>query len=376
MIQEKSKSRLVFFGVKYFPSRGGVSRTTEYLIRSLKDKYDITIYCYRHPGAKDYLPGVRAIQMPRLGRGSIGVFPYFFLCYLHMLFFGKYDIVHLRKIDSAFFLPLIRMKFKKVLATSHEQPYLSTKWSSAARAFFMFNEKIYIKSPATLNAISKSLCAYYEKEYGRRVIYTPNGVNYLHEYNEPGADELLSRHEIGKPYLFWAARRIQASKGLHLFLDALHAGNFDLDVAVAGEPTHDREFMKEIESKPAYSKVKMLGYIADKSLLLALVQRARLFVFPSLSEGMSIMLLEATSTGIPVVCSDIAPNTDIFNEREVLFFRSGDAAHLAEQIQWALDHPHEMAALAEKARLRARSEYSGDNMVEQYDALYKKVLGL
>ncbi len=139
------------------------------------------------------------------------------MCYLHLLFFGKYDIVHLRKVDSAFFLPLIRLKFRKVLATSHEQPYLSTKWSALARAYFMMNERIYIKSPATLNAISKSLCAYYEKKYGRRVIYTPNGVNYLQTYNEKGADELLNNYGIGEGYLLWAARRVQASKGAPRF---------------------------------------------------------------------------------------------------------------------------------------------------------------
>ena len=79
--------------------------SNKHLIRQLKDKYEITIYCYKDPQAKNYLPGVRAIQLPRFGQGSIGVFPYFLLCYLHMLFFGKYDIVHLRKIDSSFFLP-------------------------------------------------------------------------------------------------------------------------------------------------------------------------------------------------------------------------------------------------------------------------------
>ena len=376
MKQEKSKPRLVFFGVKYYPSRGGVSRTTEHLIRELRDKFEITIYCYRHPRAKDHLPGVRTIQLPRLGPGSIGVFPYFLMCYLHLLFFGKYDIVHLRKVDAAFFLPLIRLKYRKVLATSHEQPYLSTKWSALARAYFMMNERIYIKSPATLNAISLSLCAYYEQKYGRRVIYTPNGVNYLQTYNETGADELLGNYGTGEGYLLWAARRVQASKGLHVFLDALHAMDYKGEVLVAGEYTHDREFMKEMERKAFYPRVKMIGYIADKSLLLALVRRARVFVFPSLSEGMSIMLLEATSTGAPVVCSDIAPNTDVYDDTEVLFFRSGDAGHLAEQLGWALDHPKEMAVRAERAMNRARTEYTGDNMVANYEALYNQVLGL
>ncbi len=375
MSHNQRKSRLVYFGLKYYPSRGGVSRTTEHLIRQLKDKYEITIYCYKDPQAKNYLPGVRAIQLPRFGQGSIGVFPYFLLCYLHMLFFGKYDIVHLRKIDSSFFLPLIRLKFKKVLATSHERTYLSTKWSAPARAFFKMNERIFVKSPATLTAISKSLCEYYESVHGRKVIYTPNGVDQLSEYNENGADELLKKHGIGEDYLFFAARRIMATKGLHLLLDALLDMDYQGEVLVAGETHHDREYMKTITRHPAYSRLKMVGYIADKSILLALARRSRFFLFPSLSEGMSIMLLETAGTGTPVICSDIVANTDILDGTEVLFFRSGDAVHLEEKLRWALDHPEEMSTMAERAKERARSEYSGDNMTRQYEALYDKILG-
>jgi len=374
MKKEKSKSRLVYFGLKYYPSRGGVSRTTEHLIRQLKDNYDITIYCYRHPQAKDYLPGVRAIQLPKFGPGSIGVFPYFFLCCMHMLLFGKYDIVHLRKIDSSFFLPLIRLKFKKVLATSHERTYLSTKWNAPARAFFKLNEKIFVRSPSTLTAISKSLCSYYEKEHGRKVIYTPNGVNQLSEYNEKGADELLKQHGIGEGYLFFAARRIMATKGLHLLLDALQSIDYKGDVLVAGETNHDREYMKEIERHPSFSRLKWIGYIADKSLLLALAKHSRLFLFPSLSEGMSIMLLETAGTGTPVVASDIVANTDIFNGEEVLFFRTEDAAHLKEKLQWALNHPDEMDAMADRARIRSKTEYTGDSMTKQYKTLYDRLL--
>ncbi len=95
------------------------------------------------------------------------------------------------------------------------------------------------------------------------------------------------------------------------------------EVLVAGEYTHDREFMKEMERKPFYPRVKMIGYIADKSLLLALVRRARLFVFPSLSEGMSIMLLEATSTGAPWFAAILPPTPMCMTKQRCSFSGAG-----------------------------------------------------
>ena len=57
-----AKIKLAYFGVKYFPSKGGVSRTTENLIKNLKDEFDITIYCYKHEKAAENVPGVNVIQ--------------------------------------------------------------------------------------------------------------------------------------------------------------------------------------------------------------------------------------------------------------------------------------------------------------------------
>jgi glycosyltransferase involved in cell wall biosynthesis len=50
-----------------------------------------------------------------------------------------------------------------------------------------------------------------------------------------------------------------------------------------------------------------------------LLQKARLFVFPSLYEGFGLPLLEAQKLGVPVACSDRASLPEIANGSTILF---------------------------------------------------------
>ncbi len=75
----------------------------------------------------------------------------------------------------------------------------------------------------------------------------------------------------------------------------------------------------------------------EKPQLLGLLRRARLFVFPSEVEAMSMMLLEAVCQRAPVVASDIPENTSILPPGFATF-RAGDAAALAQALREALAH--------------------------------------
>ncbi|MGB5420131.1 hypothetical protein, partial [Algibacter sp.] len=124
----KEKKKIVFFGVKYFPSKGGTSRVVESILWGLKDHFDITIYCYKNELAAQNIPGIKTIQFPEIHIKGIGVFLYFLRCCFHLMLNGKHDLVHVHKTDAAFFLPILERKFK-VVSTSHAIPHYDDKWS-------------------------------------------------------------------------------------------------------------------------------------------------------------------------------------------------------------------------------------------------------
>lgn len=82
-----------------------------------------------------------------------------------------------------------------------------------------------------------------------------------------------------------------------------------------------------------------------------------------------MMLLEAASTGAPIVCSDIAENVAVLPQ-QTLLFRSGDAQDLGEKLEWALGHPEQMRELGAKAAEWVGEKYQWDSIVSQYEQVY------
>ena len=162
------KKRIVIFGIKYFPARGGTSRVVENLLYDLKDHYDFTIYCYKHEAASTHIDGVETIQFPEIPIKGIGVFLYYLRCAVHLFFNNRYDLVHLHKMDASFFLPLLCLKYK-VIATSHALPHLNEKWSAVGKLYFRISESLFMHSKATLTAISKPQTIYFFEKFKREV---------------------------------------------------------------------------------------------------------------------------------------------------------------------------------------------------------------
>jgi glycosyltransferase involved in cell wall biosynthesis len=130
-------------------------------------------------------------------------------------------------------------------------------------------------------------------------------------------------------------------------------------------PEYGQKLKELAQNRP----VIFMPAVEEQSLLFGMLDLCKLFVFPSTGEGMSIMLLEAAALGIPMICSDIPENRSVLGD-QALYFRSGDAADLADKIRWAIEHPQEAARFGQATREWIRREFSWDLVASQYEMLY------
>jgi glycosyltransferase involved in cell wall biosynthesis len=194
------------------------------------------------------------------------------------------------------------------------------------------------------------------------------------EYDYEAADRVLAEHNVEGEFVFFAARRIMGTKGAHHMLAALQKINYQGTVVIAGDLSQLPGYTKKIKELSKGLKVKFTGFLKGKPLLLALVDRCRYFIFPSETEGMSIMLLEVGSVGTPLICSDIPENTAVFDDHEVLYFRNKDADDLAEKLSWAFENEDKMNEKAGHAQRRVIEEYDRAVIAENYIRLYDGML--
>lgn len=134
------------------------------------------------------------------------------------------------------------------------------------------------------------------------------------------------------------ARFQPAKKGQDLLIDALEMlvpAWPALHVTFAGEIRKDQqtEFRKlqgRIHSSHLEEHVTFLGNVDDVPALLA---SGDIFVLPSRYEGFGISLVEALSTGMPAVASDLQGPSEIMSHPGLgLLFKPDDAADLAAKI--------------------------------------------
>jgi glycosyltransferase involved in cell wall biosynthesis len=365
------KPSIAFFGIKYFPARGGTSRVAENLIRNMVEDYSITVYCYRHNDAKYHIEGVNVVQFPEIKLGSLGVFIYFLLCCLHIQFKANYDVIHAHKIDSFFFLKYLPKK-AKVIATAHEAPYNRDKWGRVAKWFFKLSERRFLRFNGVKTAISKPLCDFYKEQFNTDILFLPNGIN-LDDRSHSGASEIFWPKNVPNDckFVLFAARRIMGTKGLHTMLEAYKKIDYQGHIFVAGELDNFPTYIKQVKKLSKGMNVSFLGFVNPLPALLELVDKSDYFVFPSETEGMSIMLLEVASVGKPILASDIPENTQVFDKNEVLFFENKNVEDLVEKIEWLTKNTAKFQALGKNAKKKVATRYTWNNIAIEYKALYE-----
>jgi len=356
------KKKIAVIGLKGLPAFGGAATVGQSLIEHLTQEFEFTVYSIASHADRQFdPPGYRQFIFRSFPIRKLNVFYYYFMSAIHAVILGKYDVIHLHHIDGAFILPLLRRKYP-VMVTSHARPQESEKWGLIARTLFNRNEKTVMRRASIFTVVSLKLRDYYKKTYDREVYYIPNGVSIQNNGPDPKGGHQKD--------MVFAAGRIIPLKGCHTMLMALNKLNYPDPVKIIGNINQMPSYKKELQDLAKDLDVEFLGLIREKRRLLEIIHEAKFFIFPSYNENMSIMLLEAASVRTPIICSDIPENMVIFNDDEVLYFRSEDHHDLANKIAWSISNPDPMNKKSIKAYKKVIDEFTYEKISLEYQKLY------
>jgi Glycosyltransferase len=233
---------------------------------------------------------------------------------------------------------------------------------------------IFVKFPNKLTSVSFPMAEEYEKKWGVQVDYIPNGVDNSLPLDHKVALHLLKQIVVYDEYLLFSAGRIDSTKGCHTLLEAFLQIETDMKLIVVGDDKADPQYGIQLKEMAKDDKrVCFIPFIADKGSLFGILKKARVFVFPSEVEAMSMALLEAASLGVPIICSDIPANQAVLKPGQALFFTTGDAGDLKEKLGWAIEHPTDMKEMGLRAQEWVKKNFSWDEIAKRYDRLYRSI---
>ena len=165
-------------------------------------------------------------------------------------------------------------------------------------------------------------------------------------------------------------------KGIPYLLDAVSKvvtcfPNFKL--LIIGEGDQESTLRHEVVSMGLEETVEFLGFRNDIPELLNLLD---VYICASVSEGLSLSILEAMAAGKPVIATEVGGNPELVIPGKNGFLvppRNPDA--LAERIMVALKDKNLRQSMGQMGRRIVEERFSLERMIDNYQILYERLLG-
>ena len=278
---------------------------------------------------------------------------------------GEYDVVHIHAEGPAAMSWLPKIRRKKVVVTIHGLDWAREKWSGLASKYIKWGEKQAVKHADEIVVLSRGVQEYFQREYGRKTVFIPNGVS---RPVPKSSDEIHKLWGLEKDGYILFLGRIVPEKGLRYLVEAWKGINTNKRLVIAGGSSDTEAFMNELKAVTGDSVI-FTGF-QQGNVLEELYSNAYIYCLPSDLEGMPLSLLEAMSYGNCCVVSDIAECTEVVEDKAVVF-QKGNVEELRKVLQELLDQPKTVEQYKAGAADYICQKYNWDDVVEKTIEVYR-----
>ncbi|MGB9857720.1 MAG: glycosyltransferase family 4 protein [Dictyoglomaceae bacterium] len=353
------KAKILYL-LPYFNLAGTEMHVVE-LNKALRDKYEVLIVS---PKGK----GVILLRENKI--------PYKEISFLSPFNFKEYK-EKLRSIIKEFKPNIIHVH------SAHELVYIVRKISSKIPVIFTCHG--YATS---LPSIDYFLSAFINNRWGDKVIcvsdydkkllikmgLSEKKIVLIHN----GISEVLEVKDLPikiNGFIIGTIARLAKSKGINYLISAFSIlekkyNNIKLVIIGDGE---ERENLERLAKKlKVENKVYFLGSIPNARYY---IKNFQIFVLPSLFEFLSISILEALSSKVPVIATRVGGTPEIIkNGDSGILVPPKDSKALAVAIERLINNKNLRIKLAEQGYKRFLEEFTLEKMVEKTDRVYEEIL--
>jgi glycosyltransferase involved in cell wall biosynthesis len=211
-----------------------------------------------------------------------------------------------------------------------------------------------------------------------RIRIIPNGVDTVRFAPRPADRALAAELGIsGDGAVIGIVARLAARKGHVPLLDALEAlAPADRPtLVIAGEGPLGASLDAEIRQRNLDAFVRRVGFVHDPTSLYNVLDA---FCLPTtFAEGTPTALIEALSSGLPCIVSNLPQIRSIVTHEETaLIVDPAKPAEIADAIRRLCHEPALRRRLTDNGRLLALERYSVETMVRESQAVYDEAIAL
>jgi glycosyltransferase involved in cell wall biosynthesis len=194
-----------------------------------------------------------------------------------------------------------------------------------------------------------------------------NGIDTSHFYPDPSLKKEVP------PQILWIGRFVPG-KGIEYLIDAfslVQEKQRDVQLVLVGDGPRKNYIKDMITKKGLTSKVRIIDFI-ENIRLFELYNRSKIFVLPSLMEGVPRTLLEAMACGIPVIVTKL-PHLERIIHGSGYTIPPKDPVSLAEKINLILDNDGLASELGSNGIKVIERNYSWQDTQQKTLDVYQKL---
>lgn len=294
---------------------------------------------------------------------------------------GEYDIIHCHTPVGALIARLAaqgaRKKGTRVIYTAHGFHFFR---GAPKKNWLLFYPPEWLLAPITdvLITINKEDYALAQKRlHAKRIEYVPGVGIDTDKFRGIAVDRQTKRRELGyrdADFLILTVAEMTANKNhitilkaMALLKDKPEFANMHYLICGRGEMWDSLE--NSAGELGISDHVHFLGYRADAP---ELYRCCDLFGFVSFREGLSVALMEAMSSGMPILCTKIRGNTDLIDDGVSGIFTENNPQAVADSILKLYREPEFRASLG-KAAAEKVMLFDDENVLNRVKEIYLSV---
>lgn len=377
MMADGHTPRVLMVIAKFAPAIGGTENQALLLCESLrKQGLDVSVLTRSVPGLPEHT-AVRGIPVHRsirvIDKGKLFGVAYFFSC-LYFLFVHrrKYDIIHCHILHGFHSLAAVLMKCvcgKKVIIKVSSTGFLSnfielknSLFGSCMLRFLRHADRLVtLCNQAFAEASAQGFA-------DTNIAVIPNGVDAVRF--KPRQSQGSQRKRI--VYV----GSLAAAKGVDILIDALYSlrqEQPDIALEIFGSGSAENQLKEKSAALGLADAVRFYGTVPDIEHHL---DTSCIIIQPSLSEGMSNVILEAMAAGLPVIATRTGAAPDMIQDAvNGLLVDVGSAEQIHDAIVRLLADEDFAHRIGMQARASIESTYAIDIVAGHYLRLYRSLNG-
>ena len=274
-----------------------------------------------------------------------------------------------------FFIPKI---FRRKLAVNVDGlEWKRDKFNKLEKSILLISEKCAVRFADAVVADSNEIKNYIEERYKKKAVYITNGVDapQVEKWDERKftSHGFLEENSLAANDYWLVVARLEPENNIHVIVRAFLKSNPDRKLVIIGNfssKKYQGHVLKILEDNNAGKRVILTGAIYDVNLLNMLRQNCFAYIHGHSVGGTNPALLEAMSMRNLVIAHDNEFNREV-GAQTILYFK--DVNDLVARIEEIENKPDSLAHLKEAAYSRVLSHYSWEDIVEEYDKLFRRL---